>query len=164
MNRHKFGVSLHFTPTQSPRYTSYGNVKVGPNVHFFARMSGTKTLNMNSIVVFDEEIDDYDNNYNRGDGIFVAPVTGFYQFSWTLFTASKKNIYTELRVDNFVIDVAYDYSSAGSTSVSKTVICKVKKGNHVWIQTGGQYSENYFYKYVGSKNSFMGLLLHEANS
>jgi hypothetical protein len=42
------------------------------------------------------------NHFNSGDGIFVAPVSGTYQFSWTTITTSGKLTETELRVDNAI--------------------------------------------------------------
>jgi hypothetical protein len=41
------------------------------------------TLNIKSIVKFDEVPINEGNHFNSGDGIFVAPVSGTYQFSWT---------------------------------------------------------------------------------
>ena len=55
-------------------------------VLFFIRLSRTTTLNTNSIVKFDEAVLNEGNHFNTGDGVFVAPVSGIYQFTWTTLT------------------------------------------------------------------------------
>ncbi|XP_063400088.1 uncharacterized protein LOC134684713 [Mytilus trossulus] len=69
---------------------------------FYVELSETTTLNKNSIVKFDTEFIDEGNNFNTGDGIFVAPIAGFYLFSWNVQTYTSKSVETELRVDNIV--------------------------------------------------------------
>lgn len=120
-------------------------------------------MNKNSIVKFDNVITDEGGDFNPGDGIFVSPISGIYLFSWTVFTHSSKSVDTELRVDNVIIDSMYAY--IGTTShvpATKVVLCQVKKGDHVWIQTSKDYTENVFETPNGSsKSSFTGMLVHE---
>ncbi|VDI26707.1 Hypothetical predicted protein [Mytilus galloprovincialis] len=133
------------------------------SVLYFVRLSSETTLNKNSIVKFDNVITDEAGNFNPGDGIFVSPVTGIYLFSWTVFTASSKIVDTELRVDNVIIDTMYAYIGIGShVPATKIVLCQVKKGDHVWIQTTAHTTENVFANPTGaSKSSFTGMLVHE---
>ena len=69
---------------------------------------------------------------------------------------------TELRVDNIgKATLHIVLNSAGNISGSKVVLCKVKKGDHVWIQTSNVYTVNYFPVANAAKCSFTGMLIHE---
>ena len=138
-----------------------GQTNVYRPISFFARLSATITLNKNSIVKFDEVSVNEGNHFNSGDGIFVAPVYGTYQFSWTTITTSSKLAETELRVDNAIKETLHISLGAGIISGTKVVLCKVGKGDHVWIQTSHAYATNYFYVVNAAKSSFTGMLIHE---
>ena len=102
------------------------------------------------------------NHFNSGDGIFVAPVSGIYQFSWTTLIASSKIAETELRVDNVIKETLHISLGTGTFSGTKVVLCKVKKGDHVWIQTSNAYGTNTFVvANASAKSSFTGMLIHE---
>ena len=132
-----------------------GQINAYRPISFFARLSQTTTLNINSIVKFDEVSVNEGNHFNSGDGIFVSPVSGTYLFSWTTLTSASKLVETELRVDNVVKETLHNaLGSAGNISGSKVVSCKVKKGNHVWIQTSDVHATNLFYVANAAKGSF----------
>lgn len=120
-----------------------GQTNVYRPISFFARLSATTTLNKNSIVKFDDVSVNEGNHFNSGDGIFVAPVSGTYQFSWTTITTSGKLTETELRVDNAIKETLHISLGAGNISGTKVVLCKVGKGDHVWIQTSNSYGTKY---------------------
>ncbi|CAC5389947.1 unnamed protein product [Mytilus coruscus] len=131
---------------------------------FHVELNVTTTLNTNSIVKFDTQFIDEGNNFNTGDGIFVAPVSGVYLFSWNVQTYSSKNVETELRVDNIVKgkQLMALGSGAGRLGTTRNVLCTVNKGDHVWIQTTAVYSDNYFYQTNnGVRSSFIGLFIQE---
>ena len=138
-----------------------GQTNVYRPISFFARLSATTTLNKNSIVKFDEVSVNEGNHFNSGDGIFVAPVSGTYQFSWTTITGTKNIAETELRVDNAIKETLHISLGTGTISGTKMVLCKVGKGDHVWIQTSRMYATNYFYVANAAKGSFTGMLIHE---
>ncbi|CAC5406357.1 C1QL [Mytilus coruscus] len=132
------------------------------HVVFYARLSSTINLNTYSIVKFNDVVINVGNHYNSGDGIFVAPVAGVYQFSWMTLTDSGNAVYSELRVDNVKIDrlLVSLGSAAGTIPATRMTVCKVEKGDHVWIQTTEHNSNNHFL-YNVAQCSFMGLLLFE---
>ena len=140
-----------------------GQTNVHRPISFFVRLSQTTTLNKHSIVKFDEVSVNEGNHFNSGDGIFVAPVSGTYQFSWTTITTNNKLAETELRVDNVIQETLHIAlgSSAGNLSGTKVVLCKVTKDDHVWIQTSNVYATNVFYVANAAKSSFTGMLIHE---
>ncbi|CAG2188711.1 C1QL [Mytilus edulis] len=150
--------------TRSIQDISKDQIKIKDyHVVFYARLSGTITLNIYSIVKFNDVVINVGNHYNSGDGIFVAPVAGVYQFSWMTLTNNGHYVYSELRVDNVVIDTLTIIlgSGAGTIPATRETVCKVDKGNHVWIQTTGDGGSNYFVKSSAAHSSFMGLLLFE---
>lgn len=141
-------------------FSGFQNEKKRPL--FYVELSATTTLNKNSIVKFDTEFIDEGNNFNTGDGIFVAPISGFYLFSWNVQTYSSKNEETELRVNNMVKgkQLMALGSGAGHSGNTRIILCTVNNGDHVWIQTTAAYSDNFFYETHGVRSSFMGLLIH----
>ncbi|VDI78010.1 Hypothetical predicted protein [Mytilus galloprovincialis] len=128
---------------------------------FYVELSVTTTLNINSIVKFDTEFIDDGNNFNTGDGIFIAPISGVYLFCWTIQTYSSKTVQTELRVDNIVkgIGLMTLGSGAGHFATTRNVFCTVNRGDHVWIQTSYYSDNNFHVPHVGVRSSFMGLFI-----
>lgn len=127
---------------------------------FSVRLTAATTLNKNSIVKFNDVITDTGNNFNPGDGIFVAPASGIYLFSWTALAYTSKHVNTELRVDNAIVASSFGYiGTASNVPVTKVVLCQVKKGDHVWIQTSRHLTENYFNNPYDSRSSFTGMLV-----
>lgn len=132
---------------------------------FYVTLSSTTTLTYRSIVIFNEIQYEEGVNFNSGDGVFVSPVSGVFMFAWTIRTYSGKSIDTELKVDNVVKaeQILNLGSAAGHIQTTQLVICQVKKGDHVWIQTAPDYtSTNTFHLYSGTKSSFMGILIHRS--
>ena len=130
-------------------------------VLFFIRLSRTTTLNTNSIVKFDEAVLNEGNHFNTGDGVFVAPVSGIYQFTWTTLTYNTNRVETGIRVDNVVIATLHIYLASETSNIpaTKVALCKVTKGDHVWIQTSPYYTDNSFYRAHDATSSFTGMLV-----
>jgi hypothetical protein len=101
------------------------------------------------------------NHYHPTDGVFVAPISGVYMFSWSTLTYNSNSLLTELRVEKEVkgavgSDAAGGYYTPGSASL----LCYVRKGEHVWVQTSDRIATNYIYDWDDS-TSFMGFLLQK---
>ncbi|XP_052081932.1 uncharacterized protein LOC127719732 [Mytilus californianus] len=144
--------------------TKLSKRKKDEHVMFYVTLSSDTVLNINSIVKFNEIQFDEGANFNSGDGVFVSTVSGVFMFAWTICTYQGKIIDTELRVDNVVKaeQILNLGSAAGYIQTSQFVICQVNEGDHVWIQTGQDYtSENTFDEKHGSKSSFMSILIHK---
>lgn len=131
---------------------------------FYVELSGNTNLQTNSIVKFDTQFIDEGNNFNTEDGIFIAPISVVYMFSWIIQTYTSKNAETELRVDNIVKgkQLMTLRSGAGHFGTTRNILCTVNKGDHVWIQTTNNYGDNYFQDlHSGMRSSFMGLFIQE---
>ena len=144
-------------------YFLLGSKKDNDHVFFYAKMKRSDTvLNTNSVVKFSTVLNNEGNHFNSGDSVFVSPVSGVYLFSWTTMTISGKHVNTELRVNNTIKETLHASlgSGVGRVSVSRVIICNVQKNDHVWIQTSGHYTENYFDYDYSSGSSFMGFLMY----
>jgi hypothetical protein len=140
-----------------------GSQKDSDHVFFYSKMPQSEiTLNKNSVVKFSDVLNNKGNHFNSGDSVFVSPVSGVYLFSWTTQTYSGNYVNTELRVNNVVKEILHANigGSVGRVSVSRVIICNVEKNDHVWIQTSGYFSENYFNNQYNSGSSFMGFLMY----
>jgi len=128
---------------------------------FYARLSSTTTLNTYSIIKFDKIMMNNGNHYHPADGVFVAPTSGVYMFAWNTLTFSSKGLYTELRVESEVKG-ALGSNAATSQYIpgSASLLCHVKKGEHVWVQTSHGTTTNYIHDWNDS-TSFMGFLLQK---
>ena len=82
-------------------------------------------------------------------------------FSWNTITLDSNYLFTELRVEN---EVKGSVGSKGAISLfipgSTSLLCHVRKGDHVWVQTSDGSSKNYIYNWRES-TSFMGFLLQK---
>jgi hypothetical protein len=79
-------------------------------------------------------------------------------FSWNTLTYNK-SLYTEIRVESEVKG-AVGSNAVGGQYIpgSASLLCHVKKGEHVWVQTSHGATTNYIEDWDDS-TSFMGFLL-----
>ena len=121
--------------------------------------------NKNSIVKFNRAILNEGNHFSPGDSIFIAPQSALYMFAWSIQSAGGKTSFTVLKVDNIVKQKQYVHfgGSAGWFQTTRSIICRVRKGKHVWIETGNLFAENFFdnEEHTNTASSFMGLLLYK---
>ena len=82
-------------------------------------------------------------------------------FAWNTLTLNSNSLYTQLRVESEVKGAVG--SIAGSKQYipgSASLLCHVKKGEHVWVQTSDGTTTNYIHDWDDS-TSFMGFLLQK---
>jgi hypothetical protein len=105
-------------------------------VAFSAYKNQTQSgLNQRHIIKFEGTVLNLGQHYHPEDGIFIAPVSGVYLFTWTI-TNHGDYAYTNILVGGKVVSttttshVVNNYNSG-----SALVIVTVQKDQHVWIQT-----------------------------
>ncbi|XP_063404572.1 complement C1q tumor necrosis factor-related protein 2-like [Mytilus trossulus] len=130
-------------------------------VMFYALTERTFTLQTLSTVVYEKTIVNTGGHYNTFDGVFVAPRSGTYLFSWTSCTNAANYAFTELMVENQEIATAGVYEHAGNHHCgSMSSLCKMNKEDHAWIRTTPYGATNYFYSHRNTPHSsFLGMLL-----
>ena len=129
---------------------------------FYAVIRGKHlTFNKDAILVFETVIVNEGEHYDPYDGVFVAPQKGVYLFSWTV-SGINAYIVTELLVEQNTISSAGEYNGGGGyPSGSMTALCKMEKGDHVWIRTTGVSSGHEINSHDNyPQSSFLGLLIN----
>lgn len=78
---------------------------------FYAVIRGkTYNYNVDANVVFETVMVNEGGHYDRFHGVFVAPVSGTYLFSWTVSGTGSNYIVTELMVENSMISSAGEHN------------------------------------------------------
>ena len=144
-----FKLSFHyvyFSKCLNQLFYSYSIVDtICPKAAFFyARLTSSTTLNKYSVIKFDRIMMNNGNHYHPADGVFVAPISGVYMFAWNTLTFNSKYLFTELRVESEVKGaVGSNAASSQYIPGSASLLCHVKKGEHVWVQTSSGSNTNY---------------------
>ncbi|XP_062602430.1 complement C1q tumor necrosis factor-related protein 3-like [Saccostrea cucullata] len=92
------------------------------------------------VLVFDRPETNEGNGYSFHSGIFTAPRTGLYVFTWTIRSCNGNGYFqTDLLVNGLVsgklFTNGYNYSQQYGSSTGMVVI-HVGQGNQVYIRTG----------------------------
>lgn len=87
------------------------------------------------ILVFDAIFINESNGYNPYVGVFTAPHTGLYVFTWTIRTYDGY-YNTQLLVDGLMHGWVYTASNFITDSSSATAVARVVAGQSVYIRTG----------------------------
>lgn len=141
-------------------------------VAFYAYLStilAQTSLGPDHTIKFDVVKTNQGNGYHSGSGVFIAPQTGFYVFTWTIrvgsYGHSSPNFHsTEIVINNNVYGSSYALAISDSSrddSGTGTVVAHVNQGDDVYIKThsshhggGGILSEGF------GRSSFSGWKLN----
>lgn len=132
-------------------------------VMFFAIIEDRRfDLQKESTVIFEKVIINSGGNYNRFDGVFVAPVSGVYMFSWNVSIETTGYVITELVVENDVISSTGNTdTNGGYHTTSMTALCRMKQYDHAFIRTTGWGTANSFRSHDNNpRTSFLGILVN----
>ncbi|XP_060551975.1 complement C1q-like protein 3 [Ruditapes philippinarum] len=88
-------------------------------------------------IVFDLVTTNIGSGYNNVNGMFTAPSSGTYVFSWTSASADNHHIQTELVVNSKIVGTTWSDSGnhADYAIASNTVVVDLKPGDVVWIRS-----------------------------
>lgn len=86
-------------------------------------------------LIFDAIFTNEGNGYNHHMGVFIAPRTGLYVFTWTIRT-SGSYFNTQLLVNGLIYGWVYSASNYQYDSSSATAVVRVVAGQSVFVRTG----------------------------
>lgn len=87
-------------------------------------------------LIFDAIFTNEGNGYNHHMGVFIAPRTGLYVFTWTIRANGGSYFNTQLLVNGLIYGSMYTRDNYYSNSNSATAVVHVTAGNSVYIRTG----------------------------
>lgn len=105
---------------------------------FFAYMNrDQKTPSSRHTLIFDIVRTNLGNHYNGFSGIFTAPHSGTYVFTWTAYCSAGGHTSLQLVVNANVYISSYCNASGAlwHRSVSGTVVAKINQGDAVFLRT-----------------------------
>jgi hypothetical protein len=135
----------------------------GPHVPaFYVQKSATAgNLGAHQPVVFETVKFNAMNVYNLHDGIFTAPVSGTYVFSWTIMTHGDALQYFNLVVDGQYY--AHVHSAVTYSTNTNVVVMHLDAQNEVWIAAEPNSADTHPISTVhgGGYSTFSGWLLEQ---
>lgn len=87
-------------------------------------------------LIFDAIFMNEGNGYNHHMGVFTAPRTGLYVFTWTIRANGGAYFNTQLLVNGLMYGSMYTRDYYYSNSNSATEVVHVAVGNSVYVRTG----------------------------
>ncbi|XP_017287513.1 complement C1q-like protein 2 [Kryptolebias marmoratus] len=110
-------------------------------------------------IIYRTVITNVGNAYNQFTGIFAAPVSGVYYFTFFYHAGGGNRVSLTLMKNNQVVVSAYDHQSShdGADNGGNAAFLQLQQGDHVYIRLGPN-------THVWGNNditTFSGLLLHQ---
>ncbi|XP_071950775.1 uncharacterized protein [Antedon mediterranea] len=139
-----------------------GNSVTGNSVFSAARTNVLNGENYEQTVTFDQVITNLGGNLNS-NSTFVAPVAGYYFFSFTLRTQDDKFLAVQLMQNGDHKTAIYSEKSDRNVMESQSIVLELAMGDRVWLRLGpslqyGIYSDGFCYC------TFNGFILSEINN
>ena len=123
----------------------------------FSAYSTIKSSTQGQTIVFEHETIDVGNGYDPSTGIYTAPRTGRYVFTYTVGQnggASNNNYWLMLNNVTTPVDQMWLYGSFGSVGGgSQTAMVTLTKGDQVFVKIQRQQGNANLYCRKGSGNN-----------
>ena len=134
---------------------------------FYGYLSQNSAPNLppHHLIVYDKVVINRANGYNKGDGIFIAPVTGVYAFHFSVCVFESPDIpwaSLEIALNGNALGSIFEEGAAsggGFHCSSTLVISDVHIGDHVFIRTM-QTTIGHIHSDQRGRTSFSGWLLY----
>lgn len=128
-------------------------------VAFLASLSEhAKNLGVNQTMIFDHATTNIGNAYNEHAGVFIAPVSGIYLFSTTIFIFPNINAHYELRRNGVLVTRMYLHGTESVyETASTTAVLQLSAGDDVTVVN----VEGNKAVYGSHYSSFTGVFLQE---
>lgn len=111
-------------------------------VAFYAYMSTTESNpSTHHTIIYDHEVTNIGNGYNRHSGTFIAPVDGVYVFSWTIFmSVPGEYMSIELTLNSQPVGASYVHGIYDYSTASGTAALSMQKNDIVFTRTHTTYA------------------------
>lgn len=134
-----------------------GNTGQSDLTSFYAYMSTNEPVQKHKTLVFDVTRLNYGKGYNNNTGVFIAPTSGLYIFSFTVHSYTNSYGSFELVVNNEVQGAIFSDSSVSTELNAATVVIPswVNQGDVVYVRTHSTYgSTGYLRSDTYARSSF----------
>ncbi|XP_056003350.1 uncharacterized protein LOC130046563 [Ostrea edulis] len=129
--------------------------------HAYLSIDSTGPLPAHHILKFDSVSLNKGHGYNAYDGIFVAPTSGTYVFTWSIMAGTHGNVFSQLMKNSDIVGSRVaDSTTSGEWDFSTgIVVVDVNQGDHVYVQLG-MASKGKVLSVVYSRTTFSGWALN----
>ncbi|XP_060595077.1 complement C1q tumor necrosis factor-related protein 2-like [Ruditapes philippinarum] len=111
-------------------------------------------------IVFDKAITNEGAGYNVNTGIFTAPVTGLYLFTFSMSDGDQTSVLQLVMDGSNLVDIIDNPVNNELTMSSNTVIVHVNKGQSVWIQEYAFNDASILSREIYRYCTFSGILVY----
>lgn len=127
-------------------------------IAFYAYISAiTPSITDQRTMVYDVVKTNNGNGYNPSTGVFIAPETGVYVFTWTIREASNCYHSTQLMVNTAEIGIIHLHSVVdGDFTGTGVVVTHVNAGDDVYVRTHESWNHCFIVSNGAGKSSFAG--------
>ncbi|XP_060567288.1 complement C1q-like protein 4 [Ruditapes philippinarum] len=154
----QYAISVNAEATNEEHHSVVKRAIVYGRVAFSAYLSSRTTYLDNEKIVFDSEVINDGEAYDKSSGIFTVPATGTYLFAFQFEDWSNTDQQTAyLMVNGNIISSAIIKTLGRSTQAGNTVIVHLHKNDNVYVQVNlGQVYGSPTERYT----TFSGYLLY----
>ncbi|XP_048744275.2 uncharacterized protein LOC125657621 [Ostrea edulis] len=124
------------TPKNVQRHRRQGIRSTNGTIAFSAFMSTSLTPGHLRTLIFDAIFTNEGSGYNHHMGVFMAPRSGLYVFTWTIRTHGGSYFNTQLLVNGIIYGSIYTRDASYSDSSTGTSVVYVDEGAAVYVRTG----------------------------
>ncbi|XP_056003348.1 uncharacterized protein LOC125662766 isoform X2 [Ostrea edulis] len=129
--------------------------------HAYLSKDSTGPLSAHHILKFDSISLNKGHGYNAYDGIFIAPTSGTYVFTWSIMSDVQGNVFSQLMKNSDIIGTRYADSATSTVWDFATgiVVVGVNQGDHVYVWLGRE-SVGKVLSVLYSRTTFSGWILN----